>query len=203
MDSAPIVFVVDDDGGMRKSLRILMESAGLQTRLFASAEELLEAQIADQHGCLVLDLRLPNMSGLQLLERLRAQRIDTPVIMLSGHGTIPTAVQGLKLGAVDFLEKPADPRLLVERVQQAIALDRTCRQKSQDLAHIHARFANLSEREREVLAALAKGKSSKMIAVEIGRSRKTVEFHRSRLLVKTGAENVADLVRMATLAGLL
>jgi two-component system, LuxR family, response regulator FixJ len=151
----------------------------------------------------VLDLRLPGQSGLQLLEGLRSRHIDIPVIMISGHANVSTAVGSMKLGAVDFLEKPVQHDVLLDHVRAALAGAAARREKAGEARKIRACFAALTARERELVVALAKGKSSKMIAAEIGLSVKTVENHRSHLLEKTGAQNVAQLVTMAGVAGLL
>ncbi|HEX2972510.1 MAG TPA: response regulator [Tepidisphaeraceae bacterium] len=196
------VFVVDDDPGVRKSVQMVMESAGLWTELYGSAEEFLEAQTGGECGCLLLDLRLPGMGGLELLAALKSQRRAMPVIVITGYGDIPAAVQSMRLGAADFLEKPIDHHALVEKVKAAIAASMAKGRMQMEIEDAHGRLRMLTDRERELLVALMVGKSSKQMAAEMGISMRTVENHRSRMLAKTGAENTADLVRMGMLAGL-
>ena len=200
MKQDPIVFVVDDDAGMRKSTCVLLESAGLQYREFDSATAFLHAYDRAMPGCLVLDLHMPGMSGIDLVERLRADRAMLPILIVSGTGTIPLAVQGMKLGVLDFLVKPVDPSILISKVQAALELDAQQRNDATSLNAIRQRLSTLTTREQELLKLLVSGMANKNIASEMGISIKTVENHRANLMDKTGALNAADLVRMAMLA---
>ena len=201
MNSASTVFVVDDDTSMRKSTCVLLESAGLPFRDFDSAIAFLNAYKPDQPGCLLLDLHMPGMSGIELVERLRAEQAMLPILMVSGTGTIPLAVKGMKLGVLDFLVKPVDPELLISKVMAALELDMQQRSNAASLGAIRQRLATLTARERELLRLLVSGMANKNIAAELNISIKTVENHRANLMEKTGALNAADLVRMAMLAG--
>jgi FixJ family two-component response regulator len=197
---APVVYLVDDDAGMRDSLTAVMEVASLAARGYPSAEAFLEAYDPRQSGCLVVDVRMPGMSGVDLLERLRAAGSDLPAIVITGHGDVPTAVRSMKLGAVEFLEKPVDPRGLVEKVRDALEKDSAGRRVRETAREARQRMAALTHREREVLRLLVAGRSNKQVAVEMGISVKTVEHHRAHVMSKTAALNVADLVRLKMLA---
>ena len=199
MKQEPMVFVVDDDGGMRKSTCVLFESVGLQYREFESATAFLQAYDPVMPGCLVLDLHMPGMSGIDLVERLRADRAMLPILIVSGTGTIPLAVKGMKLGVLDFLIKPVDPSILIAKVQAALELDAQQRNDASSLNAIRQRLSTLTTREQELLKLLVSGMANKNIASEMGISIKTVENHRANLMDKTGALNAADLVRMAML----
>jgi FixJ family two-component response regulator len=197
MAPEPTVFVVDDDAAVRKSLRWLLDSAALRVETFATAQDFLDAYEPSRPGCLVLDVRLPKMSGLDLQERLVARGIRIPTILITGHGDVPTAVRAMKAGAVDFLEKPVSESLLLDRVRQALRQDAEARAPREGGAEVAARLRQLSAREREVLARVVSGKSSKVIAAELGIAPKTVESIRSRIMKKVGAANAAQLVRLA------
>jgi FixJ family two-component response regulator len=199
MKDMPTVFVVDDDAGMRKSMRMLLESAGLPHQIFDSALAFLDNYRPDRRGCLVLDLHMPGMSGMDLVEKLRAEKVMLPVLIVSGTGTIPMAVQGMKLGVLDFMEKPVDPQVLLGKVRAALALDAQRRSESAELTGIRQRLAALTAREKELLKLLVSGLSNKQVAAQLGISIKTVENHRAHLMEKTGAANAADLVRMSML----
>lgn len=201
MNQEPAVFVVDDDAGMRKSTCVLLESSGFQFRDFDSATAFLESYKRDMVGCLLLDLHMPGMSGIDLVERLRGDQILLPILIVSGTGTVPLAVQGMKLGVLDFLIKPVDPALLLSKVRAAIELDVQQRQNANELNAIRQRLSTLTAREQELLHLLVSGMANKNIASELGISIKTVENHRASLMDKTGALNAADLVRMAMLVG--
>ena len=196
MTREPMVFIVDDDLGMRKSLNLVMKSAGLQTELYASAEEFLDDYDPEQPGCLVLDLKMPGMSGRELQEKLAAQQVRIPIVFLTGYGDVPTAVDAMRSGAVDFLQKPASHRDLLERVRKAIDVDTHDRQMRQEVQEIQDRFAALTPREREVLELVVAGFSNKQIADRLEISQKTVAHHRFHIMQKTGAANAADLARM-------
>jgi two-component system, LuxR family, response regulator FixJ len=197
---APAVYLVDDDAGMLNSLAAVMEVASLHARGYPSAEAFLEAYDPRRSGCLVVDVRMPGMSGVDLLERLRAAGSDLPAIVITGHGDVPTAVRSMKLGAVEFLEKPVDPRALVEKVREALERDSAGRAVRETAREARQRMATLTHREREVLRLLVAGFSNKQIAIEMGISVKTVEHHRAHVMSKTAALNVADLVRLKMLA---
>ena len=201
MSNEPTVFIVDDDAGIRKSLSLVMESARLNVRAYPSADEFLADYESRGPGCVVLDLSMPGMSGLDLLEALRGRGSDLPVIIVTGTGTVPAAVKGMKLGAVDFLEKPADHRQVLDKVQRALANHAKQRAEAADVDAIRARMAHLTARERELLRHVIVGLANKQIAHEMGISIKTVENHRANLMAKTEALNTADLVRMSMIAG--
>ena len=193
------VFVVDDDAAMRDSLRWLLQSIGLAVESYASAEEFLGRYAEDQPGCLVLDVRMPGMSGLTLQETLVARGVTLPVIVITGYGEVPTAVRALKAGALDFIEKPFNDDVLLERVRQALDKDRTARAARSKQTEARARFAQLTAREREVMELVTAGKANKVIAAELGLSPKTVEVHRANVMRKMEADSVAELVRLAML----
>jgi FixJ family two-component response regulator len=197
----PTVFVVDNDEATRKSLAWLLESVNLHVETFRTAEEFLAACNPDRPGCLVLDVRLPGMSGLVLQEELERLEIRLPVIMITGYADVPTAVQVLKRGAFDFFEKPLVDDLLLERVHQAIEADTLCRRARAERDRLHARLSCLTAREREVFDQIVQGKANKVVAYELGISEKTVEVHRSRVMQKLCAGSLAELVRMDLVAG--
>ena len=196
MSSEPTVFVVDDDDGVRKGLSLLLRSVGLNVEVFAGAQEFLEDCNTDRPGCLVLDVRMPGMSGLELQERLKEEHIDIPVIILTGHGDVPMAVRVVQAGAVDFIEKPFREQVLLDRIQQALAVDARRREERTQRTALENRLTRLTPREREVLRLVVVGKHNKAIATELGVTVKTVEFHRSKIMEKTQADSVAELVRL-------
>lgn len=196
MTAEATVFVVDDNVGVRKSLRALLESAGLAVETFASGEEFLGAYEPDRPGCLVLDVRLRNSSGLDLQDDLRRRKAMLPIIVLTGHGNVPTSVRALKAGAVDFLQKPAPPKLLLERIRTAIESDREARALSTERAAVTKRLARLTPREREVMELLVAGKTSKEVAGVMKVSVRTVEGHRRIVLSKMNVSSAAQLVRI-------
>ncbi len=195
MTNPPTVFVVDDNAGVRKSLRALFESAELAVETYASGDEFLAAYDPDRPGCLLLDVRLRKSSGLDLQDELRRRNATLPIIILTGHGTVPTSVRALKAGAVDFLQKPARPKLLLERVRAALEVDRQNRAAAAEEAVVTERLAHLTPRERQVMELLLAGKSSKEIAAALGMSVRTVEGHRRRVLSKNHVSSAAQLVR--------
>jgi len=197
MDREPTVFVVDDDPAMRQSLRWLLQSVGLSVETFGTAEEFLTAVDATRAGCLVLDVRMPGMSGLHLQEELARQRITLPTIIISGYAEVPVAVRALKAGAIDFIEKPFSDQLLVDRVRHAIELDRYTRRLRAERTEIAERMAQLTPREREVLTGVVDGKPNKLIGQELGIGEKTVEVHRANLMRKLQVSSVAALIRVA------
>ena len=196
MTAAATVFVVDDNAGVRKSLRALFESADLAVETYASAEEFLAVYDPDRAGCLLLDVRLRHGSGLDLQDELRRRKTMLPIIVLTGHGTVPTSVRALKAGAVDFLQKPAPPKVLLERVRAAIEVDRQTRATAAEGAVAREQLAHLTPREREVMELLLAGKTSKEIAAVLGVSVRTVEGHRRVVLSKTDVSSAAQLVRV-------
>ncbi len=196
MDAEPTVFVIDDDDNQRQMLRWLFESVQIKVRDFASAKAYLEALDVKASGCAILDLRMPEMDGLELLQALRARRSAMPVIMLSAYGEIPTAVKSMQLGAVDFLEKPVNHQYLLERVRKSLAEDQRYREEYGDLGEVTARLETLTPREREVLKYIVHGKANKAIAWELGTSVRTIETHRANLMSKLKIKSVADLVRL-------
>jgi len=197
MSPEPTIFIVDDDEAVRDSLRWLMESVGLRAQTYSSAQAFLEACHADQSGCLLLDIRMPGMSGLDLQERLVTEGIELPVIIITGHGDVPMAVRALKNGALDFVEKPFNDQLLLDCVNRAIAEDAERRRNLAHGAALRERFSLLTPREREVLGLVVDGTPNKLIAAELGVSLKTVEAHRARVMEKLEADSLSHLVRMA------
>ncbi len=197
--SEPTVFIVDDDQAMRDALSWLIQSVNLQVQTFASAEEFLGRYDQSLPGCLVLDVRMPGMSGLKLQEELAARGRALPIIMLTGYAEVPTAVRALKQGAIDFLNKPFSDALLLDRVAEAIEIDKQRRLAEQQRADVRARYEALTPRERDVMRLVIDGKANKVIASDLGLSPRTVEVHRASVMRKMSAESVADLVRSALL----
>ena len=193
--AAATVFVVDDNAAVRKSLRALLESAGLAVETYASGEEFLAAYNPEQPGCLVLDVRLRYGSGLDLQDELRRRKQMLPIIVLTGHGDVQTSVRALKAGAFDFLQKPAPPTVLLERIAAAIDFDHRTRAATKANAAASERLAHLTFREREVMELLIAGKPSKEIAAALHVSVRTVEGHRRMLLLKVNVSSAAQLVR--------
>jgi FixJ family two-component response regulator len=202
MQHQPTVFLVDDDAGVRNGLRAAMESSGLKVETFESADEFAGEYTGKEFGCLLLDLRMDGMSGVQLLEKLRQHAAHVfPVIMITGHGDVPLAVECMQLGATDFLQKPLDHQLLLSKITIALERSRIGHQKHSETTDAQIRLARLTPREWEMLHFLIAGKSSKKIASESGLSIRTVNNHRTHILGKSGAQNTAELVRLAMLAG--
>jgi FixJ family two-component response regulator len=195
-EQPPTVFVVDDDEAVRNSLRFLLKSVGLATRTLASAAEFLETYSPSQPGCLVLDVRMPGMSGLELQQQLNVRGAVIPVIFITGHGDIPMAVEAMQHGAFDFLQKPFRDQDLIDRIQRALAKDARNRSSLKEHDRIKQRFDTLTPREREVLTLMTRGKANKVMAAELGLSQRTVEIHRARVMEKSGAASLAQLVRM-------
>lgn len=189
------VFVVDDDLDMRTSLKWLLESIGLKVDLFESAEAFLAANRLEHPGCLILDVRMPGIGGLRLLEQLRNQGYRTPTIILTGHGEISMAVQSMKSGAFDFLEKPASPQVILDRVQDALRLDSETREKTKESRALDEQISQLTRREREILDLLVSGESTRGIAERLFISERTVEKHRENLLSKMEAHSMIELIR--------
>jgi RNA polymerase sigma factor (sigma-70 family) len=194
-DQAPTVFVVDDDPGVGDSMHVLLESAGLDSETFSSAVEFLEAYDPGRPGCLVLDVRMPDMSGPELQAHLREMGSILPIIFITAHGDVPTAVEAVKAGATDFLEKPFRYQELLEKVQVALEEDARNRAALEDLSKIRTRLGSLTPREREVMELVVEGKPNKNIARALGISQRTVEIHRSRVMEKMKVRSLSMLVR--------
>ena len=200
MSAAATVFVVDDDDSVRKGLANLLHSAGYSTRLFNSGSEFLEYS-RDEPGCVILDLRMPGTGGLELQEKLAAQACYPPIIFLSGHGDVPSTAKALKLGAMDFLEKPVDAEILLAAVKDALNVDRENRLQYSQLVEVQVRLEKLTTREFEVLRHVIAGRLNKQIASSLDISEKTVKTHRGRVMEKMKAQSVAELIRFADKAG--
>jgi FixJ family two-component response regulator len=192
----PTVFIVDDDDGVRSSLRILLKSVGLAATPLSSAQEFLAQYNVSQPGCLLLDIRMPGMSGLELQTELNRRGAMIPVIFITGHGDVPMAVEAMQHGAFDFLQKPFRDQELLDRVQRALARDAENRAAVRQHERIRARLRTLTPREHEVLDLLIQGKQNKMMANDLGLSQRTVEIHRAHVMEKMEAKSVAQLVRM-------
>ena len=195
-ERAPVVFIVDDDEAVRSSLRLLLKSVGLIPEALGSAREFLHKYDPTQPGVLVLDVRMPEMSGLELQEQLSLLGAVIPVIFITGHGDVPMAVEAMQAGAFDFLQKPFRDQDLIDRIQRALEKDRANRAVLDELAVIRQRLESLTPREREVLNMVAGGKPNKIMAADLGVSQRTVEIHRARVMEKMGATSLAQLVRM-------
>jgi FixJ family two-component response regulator len=196
-----IVFVVDDDPSMRRSLESLLRSVGHEVRLFSSAPEFLQARLADAPGCLVLDVRLPGMSGLAFQEELSKAGVALPIIFITGHGDVPMSVRAMKAGAAEFLTKPFDDQVLLDAIHAALERDRARRRDDANLAALRACYEQLTERERQVMGHVAAGWVNKRIAAELDLSVVTVKVHRGQVMRKMQANSVAELVRMADRLG--
>ena len=201
-ESSPIVYVVDDEPSVCLSLKRLLRSVGLEARTFGSALEFLHSKRPDAPGCLVLDVRLPGLSGLDLQAELAARTITLPIIFVTGHGDIPMSVRAMKAGAVEFLTKPFREQDLLEAIHRAIGQDGITRQHSAELRALQERYALLTPREREVFPRVTSGLLNKQIAAELGASEKTIKVHRGQVMHKMEADSLADLIRMAEKLGL-
>jgi FixJ family two-component response regulator len=195
------VFVVDDDPSMRRSLESLLKSVGHDVRLFASAPEFMQAARNDTPGCLVLDVRLPGMSGLAFQQELAKAGVALPIIFITGHGDVPMTVRAMKAGAVEFLTKPFDDQVLLDAVHAALERDRARHRDDAKLANLRFRYEQLTERERQVMSHVVAGCVNKRVAIELGLSVVTVKVHRGQVMRKMQAKSVADLVRMADQLG--
>ncbi|MGD2081955.1 MAG: response regulator FixJ [Chromatiales bacterium] len=203
MNRDPTVFVVDDDQAMRNSLKWLIESVGMRVETYGSADDFLRHYYPGRAGCLVLDVRMPGMSGLDLQDHLARESIRIPVVIITGHGDVHMAVRAMKCGAVDFIEKPFNDELLLDSIRNALAADLEQRSHQAERAEVATRLAQLTPREYEVMEKVAAGMSNKQIAVDLGVSAKTVEAHRARVMEKMEADSLAELVRMVTRANVL
>ena len=197
----PIVFVVEDDVSVRRALSNLFQSVGLEVELFGSAAEMLQTKLPDVASCLVLDVRLPGLSGLDFQTELAKANIHIPIIFMTGHGDIPMTVRAMKGGAVDFLTKPFRDQDMLDAVMMAIERDRSRREADKLLAGLQASLGTLTAREREVLALVSSGLMNKQIAAELGLAEITVKIHRGHIMKKMGAKSLADLVRKAETLG--
>ena len=202
-DTEALVFVVDDDASLRTSLQDLLESVGLRVAACASAQDFLRRPRPEGPSCMVLDVRLPGLSGLELQQELAKGDLAMPIIFITGHGDIPMSVQAMKAGAVDFLSKPFRDQDLLDAVHQALARDRQARAQRAERAALRRRFEALTPRQRDVMARMVVGLLNKQIAGELGTSEATVKTHRKQVMAKMRAESLADLIRFADQLGLL
>ncbi len=194
--SKATVFVVDDDQAMRNSLKWLIESVGVHVESYPSADEFLARFQSGRSGCLVLDVRMPGMSGLDLQEHLAEHNIKIPVVIITGHGDVPMAVRAMKHGAIDFIEKPFNDEVLLDAIRRAIAFEEHQRTHNSEHREVKERLSHLTPREREVMIMVTEGASNKEIANQLGVSAKTIEAHRARVMEKMQARSLAELVRM-------
>jgi len=199
----PVVHVIDDDEGLRESLAFLLRSAALEVRSFESAKAFLDVLPHAIPGCVITDVRMPDMSGIELLRRLKELKIGVPVIVITGHGDIALAVEAMKMGAADFFEKPFDDDLLVASVRAVLRQQEGQTKRGAERAEIEHRISSLSGREKDVLTGLIEGRANKQIAFDLGISPRTVEIYRANLMNKMQADSLSDLVRMALLAEIL
>jgi FixJ family two-component response regulator len=200
---SPIVFVVDDDVSVREALRNLLRSVGLKVEMFATAEEFLSSEKSYSHGCLVLDVRMPGLSGLDLQRQLADSHRQIPIVFITAHGDIPMSVRAVKGGAVEFLTKPFRDQDLLDAVRQAVTLDSERRKHEKETAELRKRYESLTRREQDVLGFVFRGLANKQIAAEMNISEPTVKLHRGQMMQKMGAESLADLIRMAEKLGKL
>jgi two-component system response regulator FixJ len=201
MSADPVVHVIDDDEAVRRSLDFLLRSARFKTRTYENALAFLNALPDIPSGCIVSDVKMPEMSGVELLHYLRQKKLRLPVILITGHADVPMAVEAMKNGAVDFLEKPFDDEVLLNAVRSALAAIENASQRDLERAELQQRFASLSRREREVLEGLVAGKPNKTIAFDLGISPRTVEIYRANVMTKMRAVSLSELVRMTLIAG--
>lgn len=203
MSDKPVVYVVDDDDAARDSLVFLLKTAKLSVKAFESAEAFLSGVPSPGSGCIITDIRMPGMSGIELLKHVRKQDLPLPVIVITGHGDVPLAVEAMKYGAADFLEKPFDDEALLTSVQSALARRKQDEKRDAERAEVLDKLATLSARERQVLEGLVGGLPNKSIAYDLKISPRTVEIYRANAMTKMGANSLSDLVRMALMAGVL
>ena len=198
----PLVFVIDDDASVRGSLENLLRSVGLRVAVFASAQEFLASPHASALGCLILDVRLPGVSGLELQEQLRRTRPDLPVVFITGHGDIPMSVRAMKAGAVEFLTKPFGDKDLIDAVEQALRRVRESSDEREEMIALRGRYESLTPREREVMSHVVAGEPNKVAAADLGISETTIKIHRGQVMHKMRAGSLAELVRMADRLGI-
>lgn len=198
----PLVFVIDDDASVRGSLENLLRSVGLRVAVFASAQEFLASPHASAPGCLILDVRLPGVSGLELQEQLRRSRPDLPVVFITAHGDIPMTVRAMKAGAVEFLTKPFGDKDLLDAVEQALRRVRESSDEREEMIALRSRYDSLTRREREVMSHVVAGQPNKVAAADLGISETTIKIHRGHVMHKMRAESLAELVRMADRLGI-
>lgn len=203
MQPEPVIYIIDDDEAVRQSLEFLLKTAGIAVSGFESAKAFLDVLPEIRFGCVVTDVRMPEITGIDLLKRLKEVRPEIPVIVITGHGDIALAVEAMKIGAVDFLEKPFDDDHLLAAVRSALDKEADSVKRNAEVAEIHNKLAALSNRERQVLEGLVAGSANKNIAFDLGISPRTVEIYRANLMTKMGANSLSDLVRMAMMAGIL
>ena len=203
MQPEATIYVIDDDEAVRQSIEFLLKTVGIEVQSFESAKAFLEVMPEIHGGCVVTDVRMPEITGIELLQRVREAKPDLPVIVITGHGDVPLAVEAMKLGAADFLEKPFDDDLLIASVRSALNQGADAAKRNAEIADINEKLAGLSNRERQVLEGLVAGKPNKVIAFDLGISPRTVEIYRANLMTKMSANSLSDLVRMAMIAGIL
>ena len=203
MPNEPVVHVIDDDEAIRESLAFLLESAQLDVKTYESANAFLETLSREAHGCVVTDIRMPGVSGIELLRQLKTMGVPLPVIVITGHADVPLAVEAMKSGAVDFIEKPFDDDAFLATIRSALRQHEKDARREAERSEIHSRLAALSGRERQVLEGLVAGYPNKTIAFDLGISARTVEIYRANVMTKMQANSLSDLVRMALVAGVL
>ena len=200
LDESPTVFIVDDDPAIRFAMQALMESVNLRHEIFASGNEFLEQAAKPRPGCLVLDIRMPGLGGLELQQELIDRGNELPIIFITGHGDVPMAVEAMQKGAIDFIQKPFRDQDLLDRISEALKTDEEHRLNQQQHSEVAGRVSKLTKREREVFDLVVTGKPNKVIAYELGVSQRTVEIHRARVMEKMRARSLADLVRLHMMA---
>jgi len=200
-DTEPTVFLVDDDHAVRDALELLLESASFKTASFENARDFLDAYTQDKAGCLVLDIRMPDMSGMELQDALVTKGVTLPIIFLTGHGNVSMSAKAFRTGAIDFMEKPFDESALLERIREAMQFDRTNRETTARREDARARLTTLTQREHQVMLLVVAGKVNKEIAAELNLSHRTVEIHRGRVMEKTGARSLTKLIELAIASG--
>lgn len=194
-EEKPLVYIVDDDEAIRDSLSMLMSSVGLASRTFESAVEFLESYDPAAHSCLVADIRMPGLSGLELQQELNGRGVAMPLLFITGHGDVPMAVKAMQDGAIDFLQKPFRDQDLIDRIHKALQRDSSTRQEQLRVQSLRERLEKLTPREREVMEKVVRGCANKVIAMDLGVSQRTVELHRARVMQKMGVRSLAELVR--------